>query len=217
MCDRSLPLHRRFSRIHSQQLRRAAFGVHTPLRELRVPPSWFLTTSMVFSARKLQVCCALQPVMGFARVSRTVARCRACARLVPPICFPQVISPLEVFPLEQPYPVTRACPSLPLVLRCALLSLHAVSSATEEHPLADHLDFEVLLHSRVRGARHRFQWSNALSFRGLWSPSRFFLLFRKSIGSWKERFLARANPGSLSTEVQIRLRDHTLPTCGGGG
>lgn len=31
----------------------------------RVPSSWFLTTSMVFSARQVQVCCALLPVMGF--------------------------------------------------------------------------------------------------------------------------------------------------------
>lgn len=64
MRDRSFPLHQRSSRIHSRRRRRAAFGAHTPLRALRVPPSWSLTTSMVFSARKLQVCCTLQPVMG---------------------------------------------------------------------------------------------------------------------------------------------------------
>jgi len=30
-----------------------------------VPPSWFLTTSTVFSARRLRVCCASLPAMGF--------------------------------------------------------------------------------------------------------------------------------------------------------
>jgi len=53
------------SGVHSRRLRRVSFGHRAPPRDTPVPSSWFLTTSMVFSARQLQVCCALLPVVGF--------------------------------------------------------------------------------------------------------------------------------------------------------
>jgi len=216
MCDRSLPLHRRFSRIHSQQLRRAAFGVHTPLRELRVPPSWFLTTSMVFSARKLQVCCALQPVMGFARVSRTVARYRACARWyrrsVSRRCFhPSKFSLSSSRTLSPgPVPPCRWCSDA----LCSLFTpFPARSKSTRSQTTSTPRScstLECVAPATVSSGRTPYP---SVGF----GPLRGFSLFRRSIESLKERFLAKANPGSVSTEVQVRLGDHTLPTCGGGG
>jgi hypothetical protein len=32
----------------------------------QVPPSWFRTTSTAFSVRRLQACCILLPILGFA-------------------------------------------------------------------------------------------------------------------------------------------------------
>jgi len=40
---------------------------------IHVPPSWFRTTSMVFSARELRVCCTPQPTKGSPRFMLAVA------------------------------------------------------------------------------------------------------------------------------------------------
>ena len=57
------PLHRHSRCVHSQHPKMpSAQRCNTPGP---VPPSWILTTSTVCSATELQVCCALQPVMGF--------------------------------------------------------------------------------------------------------------------------------------------------------
>jgi len=44
----------------------ALFGPTAPPVSAHVPPSWFRTTSTASSARRLQVCCTLLPVLGFA-------------------------------------------------------------------------------------------------------------------------------------------------------
>jgi hypothetical protein len=44
----------------------ALFGPTAPPVSAHVPPAWFRTTSTAFSARQLQVCCTLLPVLGFA-------------------------------------------------------------------------------------------------------------------------------------------------------
>jgi len=82
------------------------FGVATP--EL-VPPLSFFPTSAAYSAHSLQVCCTLQPVMGFAWF-------RAGRRLTPNVRpSSQALLPSEVLRLDSGFPVARVPASSSLV------------------------------------------------------------------------------------------------------
>jgi hypothetical protein len=100
-------------RVHSQEPRlpsdrRCQAPIH-------VPPSWFRTTSMVFSARELRVCCTPQPAKGSSRFMR------AASPLHPKVAqFAGCISPRrgshpsKTSPRQQPYRITAAVAFLPL-------------------------------------------------------------------------------------------------------
>jgi hypothetical protein len=101
-----------------------------------VPPSWSLTTSTVFSARPLQVCCTLLPTLGFAAFppasSPSTRRSRSTLRSVlatlrpfkgfpspravprhrgrcPPAVPPAARFPSEDVPLRRRAPTSRLC------------------------------------------------------------------------------------------------------------
>jgi len=67
-------------------------------RRHQVPPSWFLTTSTAFSARRLRVCCASLPAMGF--IAFPVPRARSPGGVRVGVgAFPAVrFTPFEEFP-----------------------------------------------------------------------------------------------------------------------
>jgi hypothetical protein len=98
-------------RVHSQEPRppsdrRCQAPVH-------VPPSWFHTTTTVFSTRELRVCCTPKPTKGSTRFMR--------AATTPPESgqatgqSPRRGShPSKTFPHQQPYRITAAVAFLPL-------------------------------------------------------------------------------------------------------
>jgi hypothetical protein len=100
-------------RVHSQEPKLpSGRRCHTPAR---VPPSWFRTTSTVYSARKLRVCCTPQPVLGSPRFVLVGSLPRPKAMQFAGLLSPRRGShPSKTSPRQQPYRITAAVAFLPL-------------------------------------------------------------------------------------------------------
>lgn len=118
--------------------------------------------------------------------------------------FPAVCRPLEVYPLQQPYPVTRAVPPMPLSVAFNNSPKSTVSSKFWANPSGDRLDFEVFLRLRVRDITRPFPASDVLSFRGLCSPPRF---------SSSHLHSARTSMFALRSSLRKAPRFRTKPNC----
>jgi hypothetical protein len=83
------------SRVHSHSPR-AASVCRCDTADL-VPPTWFLTTSTACSAMRLQVCCALLPILGSAAFHLLSHRLEPKLGATEPV-FPATQTPFEEFP-----------------------------------------------------------------------------------------------------------------------
>jgi hypothetical protein len=131
---------------------------------------------------------------------------------------PQVGSPLEVFPLEQPCRRRRGRSLLavrtpsrcaPDVHRCQCTPKAPVFRTTSTSRSSSAL--ECVAPATVSSG------PDALSFRGLDSPSRYFMSTRRSIESSRRRSLARAAAVTAPPEVQARNGEPHVPSCGAEG
>jgi hypothetical protein len=151
---------------------------------------------MAFSARKLQVCCALLPVMRFTAFLPT--------RLLGWASDGRAARDNRGFPRRAMTP--RSLPSPAAVPRHQGRSLRAVetrlrnsprrtvSGAPQANSSGDPLGFEVFLRLRVRDDARPFPASTVLSFRGLDSPSRFSPARRHSVRMAPRRVRFRTPP-----------------------
>jgi hypothetical protein len=161
---RSAPSHRDRSRVRADGA----------TRRHPVPPSWFLTTSAACSARRLRVCCASLPAMGF--TAFPVPRFRAPEGVRRAVgAFPAArFTPFEEFPSSTaaPHrcdpcrPAVSAPPGLRHLPRRPLPDATANANPTER-PTSRPCSVDESV-----AAQRRFQRRAARSFHGLCSPSR---------------------------------------------